>query len=219
MDNVTDEEVVWKTYPDYPFIEVDQFSEVRTKDRWVPCNSGKRLIKGRVLKQSRDKDGYMEVHFRMHYKQVHLRVHRAVATCFIPNPNNYPEVNHIDCDRTNNRWNNLEWCTSQYNTAYRERYGKSAAEVHGRPVIAINPERSEVLWFETQAGAGRELNVYASHITDVVRDKRHKTGGCWFCYADENAVKKTRAKFGEEIANKVEKLINENNKNITNTRK
>ena len=219
MDNVTDKKVVWRTYPDYPFIEVNQFGGVRAKDRYVPGRNGsKRLIKGRILKQYRDKDGYIYVAFRVNYKTVHLKVHRAVATCFIPNPNGYPEVNHIDCNRTNNVVSNLEWCTKKYNTAYREKYGKSATKVLGRSVIVVNPETFEVLWFETQAEAGRELNVYTSHITDVVRDKRQKTCGLWFCDADENAVEKTRDKFGDGIANKVKKLMNDKNKNIINTR-
>lgn len=43
------------------------------------------------------------------------RVHRLVAEAFIPNPNGYEEVNHIDCVRNNNHFDNLEWCTHKYN--------------------------------------------------------------------------------------------------------
>jgi len=42
-------------------------------------------------------------------------VHRLVALTYIPNPNNYPCVNHKDCNRQNNNLNNLEWCTDMYN--------------------------------------------------------------------------------------------------------
>ena len=45
-------------------------------------------------------------------------IHRLVASAFIPNPNNYPVVNHIDEDKSNNRVDNLEWCTQQYNVNY-----------------------------------------------------------------------------------------------------
>ena len=51
----------------------------------------------------------------------HYKVHRLVADAFIPNPNNYPQVNHKDENPLNNCVDNLEWCTNQYNTKYSAR--------------------------------------------------------------------------------------------------
>lgn len=47
------------------------------------------------------------------------RVHRLVAKTYIPNPNNYPQINHIDKDRSNNRISNLEWCTPEQNNKHK----------------------------------------------------------------------------------------------------
>lgn len=51
-------------------------------------------------------------------------MHRLVAETFIPNPKNYPCVNHIDCNRTNNNINNLEWCTYKENTQWALKNGR-----------------------------------------------------------------------------------------------
>lgn len=211
MVNAVREREVWRQYPDYDLIEASNLGRIRMKDRVVKGRNGsKRLYKGHVLKQWLDRNGYLFVNFRVNGKKVNLKVHRVVAITFISNPDNLPQVNHIDCDRTNNVVSNLEWCTSQYNMAYKERYGISAKEhtkVLRRPVIAVNPETSEVFWFESQCEAARQLGIDNSHINMVIKGKRHKTGGCWFCDANEKAVEKTREKFGYKIAKKVEELM------------
>lgn len=208
MVNEVREQEVWKTYSDYPWIEVSNLGRVRTKDRYVRNGkNSKRLIKRQVLKQWDNGRGYLRVRFCVNSKQINLYVHRMVAVCFILNPNNYLEVNHKDNNPTNNRWDNLEWCTREYNIAYKEKYGVSAAEALGRPVIAVNRETFEVFWFESQREAARQLDIDQRQITRVVNGKRNKTHGFWFCNADENAVENTRAKFGDKVAEKVEKLM------------
>lgn len=196
---------VWKTYPEFPFIEASNLGRIRTKDRWVPNGKGKRLVKGRILKQRRDRYGYMRVGFCSNGKRFYRTVHRIVATCFLPNPNNLPQVNHIDCDITNNAVSNLEWCTPEYNIAYREKYGIAL----NRQVIAINPETSQVLYFDSQHEASRKLSIDRRNIGKVIKDQAKTAGGFWFCIADENAVEKTREKFGDEIAKKVKRLMSE----------
>ena len=278
---MTDTEEVWKTYPDYNFIEVSNLGRVRTKDRTVTRSDGrKQFIKGRFLKQQRGRGGYMYVHFRVSGRSVNLLVHRMIAITFIPNPNNYPEVNHIDNDRTNNVVSNLEWCTRKYNEAYKKNFGTSVVEVLGRPVFAVNLETGNVLWFETRSEASRQLGISNSQICAVIKGKLNQAGGYWFteneseiteekiqeikdnmrsypviavnpetsevfrfksqseaarqldisqgyingvikglynkakgwwyCYADKNVVEETRKKFGDEVACKVEELMKQN---------
>ena len=206
----TEQQAVWKPYPDYPFVEANQFGEIRTKDRVVTRGDGrKQFVKGRILKQQRDRHGYMRVHIRANGKEFLRLVSRIVAITFIPNPDNLPEVNHKDNDPTNNAVSNLEWCTHKYNIAYREKYGTSAAEAFGRSIIAINLDSFKVIWFESQREAERQLRACNSSINKVVKDQRNTAGGYWFCYADSTAVEKIRAKFGDKIAEKVEKLLRE----------
>lgn len=54
----------------------------------------------------------------------HYYIHRLVAKAFIPNPNNYPVVNHRDYNKLNNRVDNLEWCTQEFNVRHSSEYMK-----------------------------------------------------------------------------------------------
>lgn len=211
---MADEEEIWKVYPEFPFIEANQFGEIRIKDRIVTDKNGKkRHIKSRVLKQSDNGTGYLQVGFGMNCKKFYLYVHRIMATCFIQNPYGYPEVNHIDNDRMNNFASNLEWCSSKQNIAHREKCGVSAKEstkVLREPVIVVDLNSFKVFLFESRMEASRQLGANQSAISAVIKGKRTKTGDCWFCDADENAVEKTRDKFSDDVAREVEKLMNEN---------
>lgn len=73
---------------------------------------------GRILKPGNSGDGYFTVALCKNGEVKHFRVHRLVAQAFIPNPLGLPEVNHIDEDKLNNRAENLEWCSRQYNQEY-----------------------------------------------------------------------------------------------------
>ena len=72
-----------------------------------------------IIKPSLSNNGYYQVTF---YNEDHKRkkflVHRLVALAFIPNPNNFPQINHKDENRLNNSADNLEWCTALYNNHY-----------------------------------------------------------------------------------------------------
>ena len=207
-----EDQEVWRIYPKIPFIEASNLGGVRTIDHWVTYRNGRRqLYKGHVLKQYLKNNGYLQVNVQMNGKQVNLLVHRVVVASHLPNPDNLPEVNHKDNNPTNNRLENLEYCTHKYNMAYREKCGVSAKEATKElrcPVIAINPETSEIFYFESQMEAERQLGVRHGNIWSVIKGKRNKAGGLWFCNADKNAVEKIRAKFSDEIANKVEELMN-----------
>lgn len=81
-----------------------------------------------IMKPCRCTNGYLTACFWKNNKQTKILLHRLVASLFIPNPNDYNEVNHIDEDKTNNCVDNLEWCTRQYNQNYgkvRERISKA----------------------------------------------------------------------------------------------
>lgn len=74
-------------------------------------------------KKQHNHNGYRRINVTIGNKKKNLRVHRLVAEAFIPNPNNLPEVNHIDEDKSNNHVDNLEWVTASQNqqhSAYQQ---------------------------------------------------------------------------------------------------
>lgn len=77
-------------------------------------NTGKIKVLKTYIKES----GYIEVNLSSQGKAKSYRVHRLVATAFLPNPNNYPVINHKDEIKSNNNLSNLEWCTDRYNLNY-----------------------------------------------------------------------------------------------------
>jgi len=74
-----------------------------------------RFRKLKKMKQRTNDDGYKIIDLYNNGKRKIYKVHRLVTETYIPNPDNLPEVNHIDEDKTNNNIANLEWSTHAYN--------------------------------------------------------------------------------------------------------
>lgn len=79
------------------------------------------------------KNGYVYVYLCNNGKYKNCRLHKLVAETFIPNPNCYNQINHIDGDKTNNTVDNLEWCNSSYNI--RDMYRRLGKYDNDRVII------------------------------------------------------------------------------------
>ena len=96
---------------------IERNGDIYSQDRIVEGKDGRVLFyEGQLIKPRINNQGYYTVKLRKNGTQKHHYIHRLLALTYIPNPNNYPCVNHKDCNRLNNNLNNLEWCTQEYNS-------------------------------------------------------------------------------------------------------
>lgn len=122
-------EEIWKPINDYPGYEISNLGRVKSykMDK----------INGKIMNPYKTTKGYLQIDIsldgRARKNRRHLAIHRLVAIAFLPNPNNYPQVNHKDGDKTNNHVWNLEWVTAKENTNHAIKTGlrvNSGEEFH-----------------------------------------------------------------------------------------
>lgn len=118
MVQFIEEKEEWKPIKWNPIYLVSNYGRVKTIDHsvWCKANNSYSIRKGIMCKLSNNNSKkYWRVKIQINNKGKMFAVHRLVAEAFIPNPNNYPQVNHIDGDKNNNHISNLEWRTNSYN--------------------------------------------------------------------------------------------------------
>lgn len=136
-----------------------------------------RWHKIKMRKPVPDKDGYLTVLLKRDGKYRCFKIHRLVATAFIPNTHHYPAVNHKDEDRQNNRVDNLEWCTAKYNNTYNHKERKCF-----KAVVQIDENGMIVGRYQSVGSAAAAAGVNPASISGVLSGRRNKTGGYSWAY-------------------------------------
>ena len=149
---------VWKDIKGYEgTYQVSSYGRVRSKNG--------------IRKPQRDKYGYYQIGLHKNGNRKFFKVHRLVAQAFIPNINNFPQINHKDEDKSNNKVNNLEWCTNKYNMNYGTRNEKAGNSISKKVICVTTGEK-----FSSAKKAGEKYNVDQSSIAKNCRNKL-KTAG------------------------------------------
>lgn len=178
------EKEIWKDIAGYEGLyQVSNFGRVKSLEReeYVPGFSRRRIRKGRILAQTKNRGGYMLAHLSKDGTAKRVSVHRLVAKAFIPNPGGKTTVNHIDGDKTNNMSNNLEWATMSENVSHAFRTGlkKPAGGVPSKLILCVeNGKIYDSTWAVARAfGKTSQAGLYWA-----LKDKEHTIWGFHWRY-------------------------------------
>ncbi len=154
---------IWKDINGYEgYYQISNQGNVRSVDRF----DGVHDRKGTIIRHGLKQNGYLQVGLRKHGTRKWFGVHRLVAIHFIKNPDNKPQVNHIDGNKQNNTVENLEWVTEKENQNHAARiglrdnmpkgekhanYGKYGANSRSaKPVIRRDPKTGETKLYKAK---------------------------------------------------------------------
>lgn len=182
---------IWKDIQGYESIyQVSNFGNVKS------LQSGNHHSKIKILTPICADGRYLRVTLYKQKKPKYFPVHRLVAMAFIPNPENKPQVNHINGNKKDNRVENLEWCTSSENNlhAYKSGINKGSKPWLGKtgfqnatsiPVNQIDLSTGSVLaTFGSMKEAGRLTGCSPAKIGKCCKGVFSQTHGYGWKYAD-----------------------------------
>lgn len=169
-------------------------------------------VNGKILEPITNTDGYLQCKLCSNGTHITVRVHRLVAEHFIPNPENLPEVNHIDYDRKNNIVANLEWSTHIDNVRHSskigkyKRYGESNSNYGGTKLKDFYRDNPEARMLLGRKGAqnGRCVPIRMHLSEDEFIDFNY-IGECAQYLIDNQIVKATVNSARSHIAQAIKK--------------
>ncbi|ALM64160.1 HNH endonuclease [Lactococcus phage 936 group phage Phi4.2] len=165
--------------------EVETFVKIEGFNNYEVSNLGKirNTKSGRIRKPFLQPNGYLGFCLCENNKPKFLYLHRILATAFIDNPEEKPQVNHIDENKLNNDLSNLEWCSARENLTHGTRT-KRAAEKHCKKVVQLDLDDNVLNVFKSMTQAERETGVSQGSISRCCDGERKSAGG--FKWRKEN---------------------------------
>lgn len=173
--------------------------DVKFKNRWG--QDAVRHIDEKIMKTKVQQNDYDALTLSKDGVRKTFCMQRLVATAFIPNPENKPQVDHIDGNKHNNCVENLRWVTAAENCANplwvehsknisdetRRKMSEKSYRSHNKPIIQYNLNGEMVGIFDSTAIASRFYGINRAHICQVLKNKRKTAGGYVWRYKKEVA--------------------------------
>lgn len=173
-------------YTIYEMTEVEIFRPIVIDGlvtRYEVSNTGKikSLIRGIIMKTSSD-TGYETIDLQVNSHKKRARVHRLVATAFIDNPNKFPEVDHKNGDKFDNKASNLEWVTGSENCI---RAQDTIVRHHAVGINQLSLNGEFIKTFKSIKEASTTTGVHNRNIRSACNGEYHQSGGYKWEYVDK----------------------------------
>jgi len=171
---------IWKDIPGYEgYYQVSNLGRVKSLKR----KTGNKRNNEDIILKTYLRASYLFVRLRKDNKYKNYLVHRLVASAFIPNPDNLPQVNHIDENKINNIVNNLEWCDAKYNNNYGTKRERVRVQKTNTSVDMLSTDGTFIKNFYSIAEATRQTKISSPHICQCCKGYRETAGGFKWAYA------------------------------------
>jgi hypothetical protein len=178
---------IWRSIEGFEgYYEVSNHGRVRSLDRHIirHYKSHDKLTtwKGRIMALHLRTDGYPFVDLYKEHKRYSLVVHRLVAIAFVPNPNNRPEVDHINTIRTDARACNLRWVNrseNNLNPITNKRMSDASKGRGCKPILQFNKEGDLIASFKSIREASKSTGYHVSTISGNAKGKHESLKYIW----------------------------------------
>lgn len=158
----------WKEVAGYPNFEISNMGRLKNK------------VTGRISTGNLNDSGYMRcILYDKDGSRKYTKIHRLVAQAFIPNPDNLPEVNHIDGDKTNNKVTNLEWVSHKRNMEHLYET-KEVKHIKAQPVLCVETNKI----FPSVRKAAEAVGVNKQRVCDAIHIPNRTAAGYHWKYAE-----------------------------------
>lgn len=186
---------IWKDIAGYEGLyQISNLGNVKSLARYKQNHNKLQKVEERILKPNITNKGYYYVMLNKNGKQKHKMIHILIAQAFIPNPNNYPIVNHKDGNKLNINIRNLEWSSYSHNNKEAYRLGLRIAPTtnklgydnwKSKPIYQYDLDGNFIREWACSLEVKRQLNINPSNITSCCRGERNKAGGYIWKYKSE----------------------------------
>ncbi len=191
-------EEIWKNVIGFELnYQISNLGNFKSLDRTKLSSWGSRSrMKSQLIKPVfQKKSGYQIITLRNDILTQQKLLHRVVAIHFIPNINNKPCINHINGIKTDNRVENLEWCTYKENNNHAIRLGLTKNKFI--PFYGINIINGEKIYFDNINDAALFVSGNRGNIHKCLRKKNNRIvayGYRWeYCHISDNLISKIQS--------------------------
>ncbi len=170
--------------------EKEKWRTISENEKYEVSNLGRIINKKTkmIRKNYITRAGYERICLSKHSKVKFHLVHRLVAQAFIPNPKNFPQVNHKDKNRVNNRVENLEWVNQSMNMKHCVETG---AKRYKRPIWRRN-SKGEVTYFDSIVKAAKAVGCSTSNISACLNGRKERAVDSTWGYVEETIKEEPR---------------------------